>query len=153
MPNNQERFKELLKENGLKVTTQRIEILEVLQSRPDNHLTAEEIYECVKERHPDIGLATVYRTIQLLSELNLIDKLILDDGYARYEIGKKNDEGKAHHHHHLICLNCGSVLTFEGDLLEALEEKIENSLDFKVVDHEVKLFGYCGKCRDMLIDK
>jgi Fur family transcriptional regulator, ferric uptake regulator len=147
VPDNRERFKKLLRENGLKVTTQRITILEVLQKMPDRHLTAEEIYEYVKEQYPEIGLATVYRTIQLLSELNLIDKLILDDGYVRYEIGKKSDENKGHHHHHhLICLNCGSVLTFEGDLLETLEDRIQESLDFKVVDHEVKLFGYCSKC-------
>lgn len=147
MPNNQERFKNILKKNGLKVTTQRITILEVLQCRPDKHLTAEEIYECVREKYPEIGLATVYRTIQLFSELNLIDKLVLDDGYVRYEIGNNNEEDRSHHHHHLICLNCGSVLTFEGDLLETLEDRIQKSLDFKVVDHEVKLFGYCSNCK------
>ncbi len=146
MPNNQEDFKELLKKNGLKVTTQRIAILEALQNRPDRHLTAEEIYDCVKERYPEIGLATVYRTIQMLSELNLIDKLNLDDGYVRYEIGKWDNQQQIHHHHHLICLNCGSVLTFEDDMLETLEDRIQKSMDFQVVDHEVKLFGYCKDC-------
>lgn len=145
MPNTQEYFKGLLKKNGLKVTTQRIVILEVLQNKPGEHLTAEEIYECVKEKYPEIGLATVYRTIQLLSELDLIDKLNLDDGYVRYEIGK-TDSGERHHHHHLICLNCGAVLTFEDDLLETLEGRIEETMDFQVVDHEVKMFGYCKEC-------
>ncbi|MDF2588262.1 MAG: hypothetical protein K0S41_2103 [Anaerocolumna sp.] len=154
MPDNQERFKNVLKQNGLKVTTQRISILEALESRPDKHLTAEEIYECVKENSPDIGLATVYRTIQLLAELNLIDKLNLGDGYVRYEIGHSGaNEDSTHHHHHLICLNCGSVLTFQGDLLEALEERIQNALEFEVVDHEVKLFGYCKECREARIEK
>ena len=82
MPNNQEQFKDLLRTNGLKVTYQRIAILEVLSNRPGEHLTAEEIYDLVKAEYPDIGLATVYRTIQLLSDLNLIDKLNLDDGYV-----------------------------------------------------------------------
>ena len=67
MPNNQEEFKTLLKNNGLKVTTQRTAILEVLSNRPGKHMTAEEIYDCVKKKYPEIGLATVYRTIQLLS--------------------------------------------------------------------------------------
>lgn len=147
MPHNQEDFKELLKKNGLKVTTQRIAILEALQNRPDKHLTAEEIYDCVKEKYPDIGLATVYRTIQMLSELNLIDKLNLDDGYVRYEIGKWNNQQQVHHHHHLICLSCGSVLTFEDDMLEILEDRIHNSMEFQVVDHEVKLYGYCKNCK------
>jgi Fur family ferric uptake transcriptional regulator len=146
MPDNQDMFKKLLKKNGLKVTTQRVAILEVLSSRPGKHLTAEEIYDFVKKKYPDIGLATVYRTIQVLSDLNLIDKLNLDDGYVRYEIGKKDNEDNGHHHHHLICLDCGSIFSFQDDLLEALEEHIEETLGFKVVDHEVKLYGHCKKC-------
>ena len=146
MPDNQDMFKKLLKKNGLKVTTQRVAILEVLSSRPGKHLTAEEIYDFVKKKYPDIGLATVYRTIQVLSDLNLIDKLNLDDGYVRYEIGKKDNEDNGHHHHHLICLECGSIFSFQDDLLEALEEHIEETLGFKVVDHEVKLYGHCKKC-------
>lgn len=147
MPNNQERFKEILKANGLKVTTQRIAILDVLQSRPDRHLTADEIYEYVREQYPEIGLATVYRTIQLLSELLLIDKLNLDDGYVRYEIGKANNTFQTHHHHHLICLSCGKVLSFEDDMLETLEGRILESMQFQTVDHEVKLYGYCKECQ------
>lgn len=139
-------FKELLKMNGLKVTTQRIAILDVLSNRPDEHLTAEEIYECVKVQYPDIGLATVYRTIQMLSELNLIDKLNLDDGYVRYEIGKDKETECGHRHHHLICLACGQVLTFQDDLLENLESKIQKTMKFLVTDHEVKLYGYCKDC-------
>lgn len=151
MPNKNERFITLLKQNGLKVTTQRILILEALEKRPDKHLTAEEIYECVKSQNPDIGLATVYRTIQLLSELNLIDKLNLGDGYVRYEIGHQGlEEREHHHHHHLICLNCGNVFTVRDDLLETLEQRISEAMDFQVVDHEVKLYGYCRECRNNL---
>lgn len=147
MLDKQDRFKTLLKEKGLKVTNQRIEILEALEDRPDEHLTAEEIYELVKVKDPDIGLATVYRTIQLLAELNLIDKLNLGDGFIRYEIGRQNDDGKTHHHHHLVCLNCGNVLTFQDDLLEALEDRIGETMGFEVIDHEVKLLGYCSECK------
>jgi Fur family ferric uptake transcriptional regulator len=147
MPNNQEQFKVLLRTKGLKVTNQRIAILEVLSNRPGKHLTAEEIYDYVKKEYPDIGLATVYRTIQLLSELNLIDKLNLDDGYVRYEIGPKNQDECSHHHHHLICLECGSIYAFQDDLLENLESKIYETLGFEVSDHEVKLYGVCKKCK------
>ncbi|NLO09604.1 MAG: transcriptional repressor [Clostridiales bacterium] len=146
MPNNQEQFKVLLRTNGLKVTNQRIAILEVLNNRPGKHLTAEEIYDYVRKEYPDIGLATVYRTIQLLSELSLIDKLNLDDGYVRYEIGAKNQEDSSHHHHHLICLECGNIYAFQDDLLENLENKIQETMGFEVSDHEVKLYGYCKKC-------
>lgn len=146
MPDKHERFKRLLRENGLKVTSQRLMILEVLKKRPDKHLTAEEIYELVKKENPDIGLATIYRTIQLLSELKLIDKLNIGDGQTRYEIGKRGSDDDEHHHHHLICLNCDKILSFEGDLLDELEEKIERTMSFQVVDHEVKLYGYCSDC-------
>lgn len=143
---DRERFKEILKEKGLKVTTQRLLILEVLSQGPDRHLTAEEIYELVKGDYPEIGLATVYRTIQLLLELNLIDKINLDDGYVRYEIGQMDRDVSKHHHHHLICLECGSVSSFEDDLLDRLEERIKETTSFKVMDHEVKLYGYCKNC-------
>lgn len=146
MPDTQEKFKALLKQNGLKVTTQRVVILEVLNSRPGIHLTAEEIYDCVKKMYPEIGIATVYRTIQMLSELSLIDKLILDDGFVRYEISKKSTEIAGHHHHHLICLDCGSIYAFQDDLLEMLETRIKDTMGFEVVDHKVKLYGHCKKC-------
>ena len=142
-----EEFKALLRENGLKVTSQRVAILEVLQERPGQHLTVEEIYDLVRKQYPETGLATVYRTVQLLSELNLIDRLSLDGGYARYEIGKAR-EGSGHRHHHLICLNCGALTSFEGDLLETLESNIEDSCGFQVVNHDVKLFWYCKNCRN-----
>lgn len=148
MSENQEQFKQLLKDNGLKVTNQRVAILEVLNCRPGKHLTAEEIYNYVRRKYPEIGLATVYRTIQLLSELDVIDKLNLDDGYVRYEIGGKNKKEASHHHHHLICLDCGNIYAFQDDLLERLEERIKEDLGFDVVDHEVKLYGHCKKCRN-----
>lgn len=144
MPQIQD-FKELLKQNGLKVTTQRVVVLEVLQNRPGEHFTVEEIYGLVKLKYPEIGLATVYRTVQILCEFRFIDKLILDDGVVRYEIGKK--EESRHHHHHLICKNCGKVFSFEDDLLEELEDTIRRTMNFQVVDHEVKIFGLCSSCQ------
>ena len=137
---------EVLKQKGLKVTSQRKLILKVLADAKEEHLTAEEIHELVKKQSKDVGLATVYRTIQLFLELNLIEKLNLDDGLVRYEISKDNK--KQHRHHHLICLECGSVLTFEDDLLEPLENKIETTLGFRVIDHEVKLYGCCKDCME-----
>lgn len=142
----------ILREHGLKATKQRLLLLEVLADCPHKHLTVEEIYEKVKEVCPQMGLATVYRTMQLFLELHLIDRINLDDGYIRYEIGKLDGEEK-HHHHHLICLNCGKVLSFEDDLLEDLEDKITKTMGFKIVDHEVKLYGYCVDCGGKLIEK
>ena len=149
---DREQFKQLLKDNGLKVTNQRVLVLEALASCPGKHLTAEEIYELVKIDCPEIGLATVYRTIQMLLELHLVDRINLDDGYVRYEIGSESGTAK-HHHHHLICLSCGRVISFEDDLLEELEKKITDKEGFQVIDHEVKLYGYCKECGGKLIEE
>ena len=92
---SKEKFKEMLREKGLKVTNQRILVLEVLADHRDKHLTAEDIYELVREDYPEIGLATIYRTVQLLLEMQLVDRISLDDGCARYEIGEFFD-GEEH---------------------------------------------------------
>lgn len=146
---DREGFKELLKEKGLKVTSQRISVLEVLASSQDKHLTAEEIYELVKECYPEIGLATVYRTIQLLLELDLINRINLNEGVVRYEINDTVSEEGKHHHHHLICLSCGKVMAFEQDLLDILEKKVEETKEFQIVNHELKFYGYCKDCTEL----
>ncbi len=143
---DKEGFKEHLKSKGLKITKQRLLVLEALASCPGRYLTAEEIYEKIKADSPEIGLATVYRTIQLLSELCLIDRINLDDGFVRYEIVGVEDSGDKHHHHHLICRKCGKIISFQDELLDKLEKKVTENTGFQVVDHEVKLYGYCKEC-------
>lgn len=143
---DREGFEKLLREKGLKVTTQRLAVLTVLSQKPDSHLTAEEIYDLVKVSNPEIGLATVYRTIQMLLELKIIDRINLDDGYVRYELGHVYEDEDSHHHHHLICIKCGRVMSFQGDLLEEFEKRIEDKTGFQIQDHDVKLYGYCADC-------
>lgn len=149
---NQEEFKEMLKAKGLKVTNQRLIVLEVLDKHRDVHMAAEDIYELVKEQCPDIGLATVYRTIQLLLEMQLVDRINLDDGCVRYEIGHLFGGETKHNHHHLICKNCGKVLSFNDDLLDDLEKHIERTTGFHVIDHELKFFGQCRDCIEKMRD-
>lgn len=144
---SQEKFKEMLREKGLKVTNQRLLVLEVLAANQDKHMAVEDIYELVKEDYPEIGLATIYRTVQLLLEMQLVDRINLDDGCVRYEIGGfYGGEGK-HHHHHLICKTCGKVFSFKDDLLDGLERHIEEETNFHVLDHELKFYGQCMECR------
>lgn len=143
---DKEAFENLLREKGLKVTNQRTAVLSAFSATKDSHLTAEEIYELIKKDSPEIGLATVYRTIQLLLELKIIDRIYLDDGSVRYELGHVYEEEDAHHHHHLICVKCGRVMSFQGDLLDEFEERIERQTGFQIQDHDVKLYGYCTDC-------
>ena len=146
---NQDLFREMLKEKGLKVTSQRLLVLEIMAEHPGEHLTAEQIFDLVRVQYPEIGLATIYRTVQVLVDLRLIDKVSFDDGFARYELGEFDGEQK-HHHHHAICRQCGQVISFEDDLLEALERAVYDRMGFTVVDHEVKLYGYCKECSCLL---
>ena len=88
----------------------------------------------MKKEYPDLGIATVYRTLQLFEKLNIVYKLNFDDGCSRYELSVGSEN---HHHHHLICLNCGKVTEVKLDLLEALEEEIESEGQFTIVDHNV----------------
>lgn len=141
----QDCFKKVLRERGLKVTNQRLLVLETIAGHPGEHLTAEEIHGLARDRYPEIGLATIYRTLQVLVELDVIDKVSFDDGFVRYELGDAKKE-KRHHHHHAICRECGKVISFEGDLLETLEEALYDTEGFIVTDHEVKLTGYCRDC-------
>ena len=144
---SEDEFKNLLKKKGLKLTKQRLIVLETLGKNPDAHLTVEEIYDLVKESSPEIGLATIYRTVQVLMELQLIDRVNFDDGVERYELAHISEDGSTrHHHHHLICIKCGNVFEFEEDMMESLEQKILKNTGFTVTDHEVKLFGYCKDC-------
>ena len=142
---NIDELKENLKEKGYKLTPQRRAILDIIIDKEGQHLTAEEIYDEVKKICPDIGLATVYRTVLLLEEVNVIYKLDLNDGCSRYELVHSDEE---HRHHHLICDKCKKVIEVQDDLLEELEDRIENSYKFKILDHSVKFFGVCSECCD-----
>ena len=86
----QKLLKEKLKEKGLKVTHQRLLVLSVLEENSGSHMTAEDIYDLVSEDYPEIGLATVYRTLQLLWDMQLVDRINFGDGCVRYEIGHLN---------------------------------------------------------------
>lgn len=143
---DQERFKKMLKEKGLKVTNQRLVVLQVLAEHKDRHMTAEDIYDLVRVDSPEIGIATVYRTVQLLLDMQLVDRIELNDGCVRYEIGHQFLGETKHYHHHLICKSCGKIIPFDDDLLEDLEKHIEKTLGFHVLDHELKLYGECREC-------
>lgn len=138
-----EQFKRQLKEKGYKLTPQRRAVLDIIIENEGKHLSTEEIYDLVKKDCPEIGLATVYRTLQLLEEMNLIFKLNLNDGKNRYELSHAEED---HHHHHLICTKCGRIIEVEGDLLEILEKEVEKKYGFRITNHILKFFGYCNKC-------
>lgn len=136
-------FKERLKEKGCKLTTQRRAVLDTMIDNQSNHLSTEEIYAFVKQKYPEIGLATVYRTVLLFEEMGIVDRLNFDDGCSRFELSSQNEK---HHHHHLMCEKCNRVFEVENDLLSEIESHIENKYHFKVNNHNVMFYGYCEEC-------
>lgn len=140
---NAAQFKEKLKEKGCKLTLQRRSVLDVLIKHCNEHLSTEEIYDMVKENYPEIGLATVYRTVQLFEEMGIVDRLNFDDGCSRFELAS---EDTVHHHHHLICESCNKVYEVENDLLDEIEKEIEKKYKFKIHDHNVMFYGICRDC-------
>jgi Fur family ferric uptake transcriptional regulator len=141
---NMSDLKEKFHEKQYKLTPQRQVILQTFVDHEEKHLSAEDVYHIVRQRAPEIGLATVYRTLELLSELDVLQKMDFGDGRSRYEI---NESNTLHHHHHLICLDCGTVKEFEDDLMETLETVIARKSKFQIVDHQVKFYGYCEDCQ------
>lgn len=140
-----EKIKEELHAQNYKLTPQREATVQVLLENEASHLSAEDVYLLVKEKAPEIGLATVYRTLELLSDLQIVHKLNFGDGVARYEF--RSDDGK-HHHHHLICLNCGTVDEIKDDWLEDVEKRVEEKFGFKIIDHHLMFHGICHRCKD-----
>lgn len=138
-----ERLKNNLKAKGYKLTPQRRSIIDGIIKNEGNHLTTEELYDLVKVECPEIGLATVYRTVQLLEDIGVVCKLDLNDGCNRYELIHEDEN---HQHHHLICTNCGKVTEVHGDLLEGLENEIQRTYDFEVKNHSLKFYGICKEC-------
>ena len=135
-----------LQERQHKMTPQRQTVLQIFLDRPGEHLSAEDVHGLLRDEHSEIGLATVYRSLELLSDLGILQKMEFGDGCSRYEVN--TTDPSQHHHHHLICTSCGKVQEFEDDLLENLEQDIMQKSQFKIYDHQVKFFGLCRECQE-----
>ena len=138
----------ILKAKEFKLTARRELTLKVLLQNEGEHLSAEEVYNLVKREEPDVGLATVYRALELFQEVGIIHAIDFGDGRKRYEFGM--EEGKdQHHHHHLICTKCGSIIEFKEDLLDEIESQVSKKHNFTITDHQLKIFGVCSRCREI----
>lgn len=136
-------IKKKLIDKGYKLTEQRETILNVIVENKIRHLSIDEIYELVKITLPDIGIATVYRTIVLLKKLDLLCEVDLGDGFARYEIVYLDKE---RYHPHLICSSCGKIIEVKDSLLELVEFTIEKESNFKIVTRNIVFYGLCNEC-------
>jgi Fur family ferric uptake transcriptional regulator len=135
-----EQFKTWISNGGLKATKQREEIFHIFLNSP-GHKNLAQIYALVSKTHPTIGYTTVYRTLKLLTRLGLAEERKFADGETRYEpmVGEE-------HHDHLICLQCGKIVEFENQTLEALQKEIADRYRFKIYHHRMELYGQCSQC-------
>lgn len=136
-----EKFKKVLKENGLKYTKQREVMLKALYNN-DEHFTPECLYLYVKEAHPElnIGIATVYRTLNLLEESNLATSISFGSQGKKFELANKP------HHDHMICRKCGAILEFEDSAIEKRQLAVAKEHGFKITGHMMQLYGICADC-------
>ncbi|TQR61141.1 Fur family transcriptional regulator [Campylobacter troglodytis] len=138
-----EKFKKILKESGLKYTRQREVVLKILY-HSDMHYTPEALYLEVKKREPDlnIGIATVYRTLNLLEESEMVTSLSFGAAGKKFELANKP------HHDHLICKNCGKIVEFENSIVERQQALIAKEHKFKLTGHLMQLYGICETCNN-----
>jgi Fur family ferric uptake transcriptional regulator len=129
-----------LSRKNLKQTKQRRQIVELFISLND-HTSAEGLHEAARRDGHNVGLATIYRTLNLLAEAGLAEqKTFGGEGRFVYEISTPG-----HHHDHLICLDCGAVIEFENDEIERLQEKVATLHEMKLTSHRLDLYGHCQK--------
>jgi len=139
-----------LRKHRCRITVPRQVILDVL-SKEKKHLSAEDVFLEVHKRYPDIGLTTVYRTLNLLTHIGLVLRFDFGDGKARYELSSgPEQEG---HHHHLVCTKCKRAIDYkdfideEEKLFKKTEKVLAKKYNFEITDHIVRFYGLCGECR------
>ncbi len=133
------KLESLCRERGQPLTVQRRTILEAVLER-DDHPTADQIYDAVKERIPGVSRTTVYRVLETLVELGLIRRLHHPAAFARFD-------GKIHRHHHLVCRSCHQVIDIEAKRFDELKLPPGRRHGFQIEDVSVHFVGVCAECR------
>lgn len=128
-----------LRKAGLKVTLPRLKILELLESSPTRHLSAEDIYRKLLESNEDIGLATVYRVLTQFEAAGLVSRHHFENGMAVFEINQ------GAHHDHIVCVECGRVEEFMDSGIEERQNAVAKRLGYEIRDHSLILYGQCKR--------
>ena len=131
---------EILQEKGHRLTPQRVLVIEALHNA-DKHISAEEIYDHLHSRYPYANISTVYRTLELLKELNLVTETNFGEGRVRYHVAEKG------HHHHLVCRSCGKIIDLEEFALHPLKDTLLQEYGFDADLRHLAISGECSGCR------
>ena len=134
---------EHIRQAGLKVTSPRVKILQMLESRgpSDRHLTAEDVYKTLIQEGAEIGLATVYRVLTQFEAAGLVKRHHFEGGNSVFEL----DQGK--HHDHIVCIKCGRVEEFRDELIEKRQKEVARNMQYQLTDHALCLYGLCPICK------
>jgi Fur family ferric uptake transcriptional regulator len=133
---------------GCRMTAGREAVIEVLQDTKE-HLSVDEIFIKARRINPDIGLTTIYRTLEKLALMGEVYKLDSGDKRGRFELAN-NEKG---HHHHLVCTKCNRIIDYddfideEVKLLKEMEKKLSKKYDFDINNHLIQFYGVCDKCK------
>ena len=125
---------------GLRITNQRTLILDIIR-QGRGHLDADEVYRRARKKQPRLSLSTVYRTLQTLKKLGLVEEVHFDEAHHHYEIKPSTE------HYHLVCLGCGRVVEFQYPLAHMVKRNVTEAKDFEITGSEVRMTGYCSRCR------
>ena len=131
---------------GLRVTNQRALILDIL-SHGHGHMDADEVYRLARKKQSRISLSTVYRNLQTLKKLGLVDEVHFDEDHHHYEVRGAAKDLKSSEHHHLICQSCGKIIEFSLPLARLIEKNVGEARDFRITATETRVLGYCGECQ------
>lgn len=126
-----------LKKAGLKVTSPRIKILEILKNPANQHISAEDVYKILLEKNEEIGLATVYRVLNQFDDAGIVSRHHFEGGRSVFELSAKD------HHDHLVCLTCGHVFEFEDDVIERRQLEVAQANNIRLTNHSLYLYGEC----------
>jgi Fur family ferric uptake transcriptional regulator len=127
---------------GLKHSRQRNAIVEAFFAM-GGHVAVDELVARVREVDPRVSVATVYRTMKLLADCGLAHARHFGDGQTRYEPAMRR-----HHHDHLICTSCGTIVEFESERIEELQDRVARRHGFAVEHHRLEIYGRCPRCRE-----
>ena len=134
-------LEDYISKHNLKITHQRRAVLKAFLES-ENHVSVEELYNTISKSESKIGLATVYRTLSLLTKSGLASEMDFGDGQKRYEHSYKHA-----HHDHMICTECGKIIEFIHPLIEKYQEEVAMENGFKITSHKLDLFGLCNDCK------
>ena len=123
-----------LRKAGLKVTLPRVKILSILESNPDAHMSAEDVYRSLIDAGEDVGLATVYRVLTQFESAGLVERHNFDGGHSVFELAR------GEHHDHMVNVEDGTVIEFSNEQIERLQHEIAEEHGFELVDHSLVLY-------------